>query len=663
MVWVVAHEEYKNSQGVDCMTSLNIKYRPQILDDVVGQDSVIKVLKKQVETGNIKHAYLFCGQSGGGKTTTARSFARAINNGQGTPIEIDAASNNGVENMRNLVRESNERSIDSKYKTIIIDECVTGDTEILTDEGFKRIDSLSKKEKIAQYNDFGIISFVSPTEYIEKDYSGTMYRVSIGTKAEFYMSPNHVQPLYYTQSGKVREKYIKDTKFSYGNKLIVSGYGSGNEHKLTAIDIIAIILQADGALQHENKDNNYWVLNVKDRSKLNRIRVLLSVSGLEYKEISAEEEYVRFAIHTPKTITKLFSTHFSLPNMSYDYAREFIDEVMIWDGHHPMDSKYYYYSSSDKENVDFCQAVAILGGFSAREVLSHDSRGEKYKDSYRLYMQKRFYSNGNQYVYKNEVEFNGKIYCVKVPRHKIIIRRDGMTIITGNCHNLTGAAVQPLLKCLEEPPEYTIFILCTTDPQKLPETILNRVQRFNFNRIPTNLIYDRLKYVCDSENFTNYEESIDYISRIADGCMRAALTYLDKVADFSTDFNIQDTLRILSVFSYDIYFDLVNYMLDDREVDVLNLIDNVYDNGMDVKLFVKQFLKFVLDVSKYILFNTTEVTNIPKSYEKRLQEISNFDNPMSYYNYLIDKVLELNNMQSVDITTLEVVCLQISRMK
>ena len=72
-------------------------YRPKTFEDICGQDSIIKILKRQLECNEFKNTYLFCGASGCGKTTTARAFANAINNGVGNPIEIDAASNNGVE--------------------------------------------------------------------------------------------------------------------------------------------------------------------------------------------------------------------------------------------------------------------------------------------------------------------------------------------------------------------------------------------------------------------------------------------------------------------------------------------------------------------------------------------------------------------------------------
>ena len=103
--------------------SLARYYRPKTFEEICGQDSIIKILKRQLDLKEFKNTYLFCGSSGCGKTTTARAFANAINNGVGNSIEIDAASNNGVENVRNLIKTASERAVDSEYKIIIIDEC------------------------------------------------------------------------------------------------------------------------------------------------------------------------------------------------------------------------------------------------------------------------------------------------------------------------------------------------------------------------------------------------------------------------------------------------------------------------------------------------------------------------------------------------------------
>lgn len=104
--------------------SLAVKYRPISWDDLIEQDAVKIILKQQLESGSIHSAMLFCGPSGDGKTTTARIFANALNKGKGTPIEMDAASHNGVDDVREISKLASTKTIDgSEYKVFIIDEC------------------------------------------------------------------------------------------------------------------------------------------------------------------------------------------------------------------------------------------------------------------------------------------------------------------------------------------------------------------------------------------------------------------------------------------------------------------------------------------------------------------------------------------------------------
>lgn len=103
--------------------ALAIKYRPTTFDEVVEQNSTKIILQQQIETGTFKSAYLFTGSAGTGKTTCARIFANDINKGEGNPIELDAASNNGVDDVRNIIQQAKTKSINSEYKIFIIDEC------------------------------------------------------------------------------------------------------------------------------------------------------------------------------------------------------------------------------------------------------------------------------------------------------------------------------------------------------------------------------------------------------------------------------------------------------------------------------------------------------------------------------------------------------------
>lgn len=103
--------------------ALALKYRPKSFNDLTEQSSIVTILQNQINTNSVKAGYLFVGPAGCGKTTTARIFANMINHGEGTPIELDAASNNSVDDIRELIDNAQTQSLDSEYKIFIIDEC------------------------------------------------------------------------------------------------------------------------------------------------------------------------------------------------------------------------------------------------------------------------------------------------------------------------------------------------------------------------------------------------------------------------------------------------------------------------------------------------------------------------------------------------------------
>jgi DNA polymerase-3 subunit gamma/tau len=238
--------------------------------------------------------------------------------------------------------------------------------------------------------------------------------------------------------------------------------------------------------------------------------------------------------------------------------------------------------------------------------------------------------------------------------------------IIDECHMITTQGWNAFLKCIEEPPTYTIFIFCTTDPQKIPPTILNRVQRYNFARIDTNSIKDRLVYICEQEGFCNYEESCEYIAKISNGGMREAISLLDKCSGLSSDLNIKNVMYSLGNYSYDIFFNLINSIIDGNQGEVLKVLSNIYYDGNDLKVFVDQFLSFCLDVSKYVIFQDCSLTSIPASMSEELKKVTNFDDSINYYLYFVDKLLELKNMIKQDSnmkSTIEVMLLQMTRLK
>lgn len=236
--------------------------------------------------------------------------------------------------------------------------------------------------------------------------------------------------------------------------------------------------------------------------------------------------------------------------------------------------------------------------------------------------------------------------------------------IIDECHALSNAAWQAFLKCIEEPPKYTIFMFCTTDPQKIPQTILNRVCRFNITKIPTEELKNRLLYVCKQENFTNYEAACDYISKISNGGARDSLANLEKAAAYSTDLSLNNVLTALGNYSYNTFFELLNAFIDADQGTILRVISNYYEAGNDLKLFVDQFLAFTIDVTKYSIFKSFELIKIPENMKAELDNVINIQDATKYFTYVIDRVLDTKNMIKNDSqirASIEVMFLRIAR--
>ena len=236
--------------------------------------------------------------------------------------------------------------------------------------------------------------------------------------------------------------------------------------------------------------------------------------------------------------------------------------------------------------------------------------------------------------------------------------------IIDECHMLTIQAWNAFLKCIEEPPKHTIFIFCTTDPQKIPATILNRCQRFNFLKLKSNIIFNRLDYICKQEGFLNYLDSIDFISKNSNGQLRDAISNLEKVADFDFNFNIENTISILGRVSYIKMFELLNEIIDGKEAELISTLEDLSSSTTDWKYFADNILGFILDVYKYCLFKNINCTNIPITYVEGLNKVTNFENSKEYYSYVMPKLLNLKEMIKTDnypFYTIQTILLQIAR--
>lgn len=224
-------------------------------------------------------------------------------------------------------------------------------------------------------------------------------------------------------------------------------------------------------------------------------------------------------------------------------------------------------------------------------------------------------------------------------------------LIIDECQAITIQGWQAFLKGIEETPKYTIFIFCTTEPNKIPQTILNRVQRYNISKIPAKEIKDRLAYVCQQEGFVNYEKTCELISKLSQGCMRDALTYLDKCSDYSKDLNIDNTKDILGNVNFETMFKLT-WALQDKKVDeVLSICDDLVNNSKDLRQFIDLYMSFILDLMKFSIFNNISITGIPEYLATADNAVVQFTvekSPREFFNSLLEKLLTLKQQIKYD---------------
>ena len=164
--------------------------------------------------------------------------------------------------------------------------------------------------------------------------------------------------------------------------------------------------------------------------------------------------------------------------------------------------------------------------------------------------------------------------------------------IIDEVHMLSNAAFNALLKTLEEPPSYVIFILATTEPNKLPVTILSRCQRYDFGRLSTDVIEGRLREVAQMEGLEVEEKAFRYIAGAADGSMRDGLSLLDQCNAFNYGggaLTYERTLEILGAVDTSVFGDLYRSIHDGKVADALKVLDEILLQGRELMQFVTDF--------------------------------------------------------------------------
>ncbi|MBQ4417549.1 MAG: DNA polymerase III subunit gamma/tau [Butyrivibrio sp.] len=167
--------------------------------------------------------------------------------------------------------------------------------------------------------------------------------------------------------------------------------------------------------------------------------------------------------------------------------------------------------------------------------------------------------------------------------------------IIDEAHMLTTPAFNALLKTLEDPPEYVIFILATTEMHKIPVTILSRCQRYDFHRISADIIAKRLREVADHESIDVEDKALAYIARVADGALRDGLSLLDQCAAFYANetLTFDRVLEVLGAVDTVVFHDLLNALVAGDVADAIGRIDAVVLQGKELSQFVNDFIWYL----------------------------------------------------------------------
>lgn len=217
--------------------------------------------------------------------------------------------------------------------------------------------------------------------------------------------------------------------------------------------------------------------------------------------------------------------------------------------------------------------------------------------------------------------------------------------ICDECHSFSQASWQAFLKVLEEQPAKTVFVFCTTNPEKIPATIMSRVQTFQLSKISLKGIYDRLVHVVKSEidegnNIEYMPDALLFIAKLSNGGMRDALTLLDKSLAYSNILSMENIQLALNLPAYDDYFLLLSAISKKDNVQITEIIHRVYNSGVNFVNWFESFHQFVINIVKFIFLKDISLTMIPAHYLEKIQNYN--ENHSTVCLKLANKLVKLN---------------------
>ena len=195
--------------------------------------------------------------------------------------------------------------------------------------------------------------------------------------------------------------------------------------------------------------------------------------------------------------------------------------------------------------------------------------------------------------------------------------------IIDEVHMLSQSAWNAFLKTLEEPPKHVIFILATTEIQKVPITVLSRCQRFTFRKIPKNIICDRIQSIAKEENIDIEKSAAEYIADLADGGMRDALGYLDQLSKENKKITTELIQNCFGIIGDSTIEEIFLSAKEDNLENLQNIFDDIANQGLEINLLISKILNYLYNEEIKILQNKSSVFNDQQTIKELAFEISN----------------------------------------
>lgn len=207
--------------------------------------------------------------------------------------------------------------------------------------------------------------------------------------------------------------------------------------------------------------------------------------------------------------------------------------------------------------------------------------------------------------------------------------------IIDEVHMLSKGAFNALLKTLEEPPEHLLFILATTEPQKIPATILSRCQRFDLKRIKSTVIVENMKKICEEIHVEYEEKALKLIAANSEGAMRDALSILDRCVSFNEDkIDYETVINLLGTVNYQVVLEASNHIIDKNIKSAMVLVDEILNRGKEITLFLDEL---IINFRNMLIIKTTNsADNLMRISEDEAEELKKASSRVS-----IDEIVSI----------------------